>query len=128
MSPDKQIIIMDKDKELVNAMTERLKMLSIEALGITNSASFFQVISKANPSLIILSDNLQNPSWSELMGRIKHSSFNTKIPFFLLYSEKTPALEQQSKIYSIKKMFHKPFRFIDFLLSLKEEFKEGSVS
>ena len=117
------IIIIDQDKDFALALSQRLKVCGFITAGITHSSAFFQLAPKMNPSLILISDNLQNPSWSEFLARIKHSSLDGIGPFLLLYTDRSPGIRQQARLYGINKLIQKPLRFIELLYLIKDELK-----
>ena len=62
MSNKTQIIIIDEDKDFVDAISERLKACGFLSAGITNGAQLFQLLSKFKPDLLIFSSKLKNPT------------------------------------------------------------------
>ena len=124
--PD-QIIIIDQDRDFAEALSQRLKVCGFITAGISHSSAFFQLATKMNPALILISDNLQNPTWSELLGRVKHSSLDKLAPFVLIYTDRSPAIRQQARLYGINKMIQKPLRFIELLYLIKDELKGKKI-
>ena len=116
MSSKTKLVIIDDDKDFVDAIVERLKFFDFLAAGITNGTQFFQLISKFKPDIIIISSNLQNPEWPQLLNRIKSSSIlEENTPIIILCPEISTGFAQQSKVHRIKKIVKKPVMFQEFL-------------
>ena len=117
----KKILIGDKDKSFIEALTERLKSYDFIVAGITSGAQFFQISSQFKMDAVILSSNLQSPSWVDILERFKSSSmYKENMPIMLLSREKSPGLENQAKLHGIQKIIYKPL-CINELIELLEK-------
>ena len=116
MSPKSHILIVDSDKNFTDALVERLKTCEYLTAGITSGAQLFQIVNQFKPNMIIVSTDLQNPTWTDLLDRIKHSSlFKDKPTTLLLCRDMTPGLESQAKLHDITKILLKPVRFNELI-------------
>lgn len=115
-------MIIDKDKSFADALAERLKACDFLTAGITSGAQFFQISSQFQPNIIILSTDLQNPTWAELIERSKQSSlFKEGMIFILITREASPGLENQAKLHEIKKIIVKPVNFKDLVETIDKK-------
>jgi FixJ family two-component response regulator len=114
------VLILDKDKGFADALAERLKACGYTAAGLTSGAQFFQLSSQMKPGILLLSGEIQNPTWSELLERMKHSSLKPEsMNIVLVVKEAVPALEAQARRHSIKKIIHKPLYFNELLKDIE---------
>jgi FixJ family two-component response regulator len=121
MDRKKQLLILDKDKDFVDALSERLKSCDQVAAGIVNGAQFFAIAAKFRPDMLIISNDIQSPSWTEVLDRIKHSSmFQNKLAVAVLTTESSAGLEQQARIYGVLRIIQKPLVFKEFLKMIED--------
>jgi len=120
-SLNNSILILDQDKSFVTALSQRLKICGYVTIGITHGAQFFPVTTKFKPRFIILSDNLKNPKWDELIVRIRGSNTIKSAIFLLFCRELSVPIKKRAQLFQITQLIPKPFKFSDFLEKLKSE-------
>ncbi len=113
----KKILFVDDDKDLVKAMTIRLKASGYDVVTATDAISAVSKAQKEKPDLIILDIGLPAGSGFDVMERLKKLP-GKKIPVIILTAREPVVHKAMAFIEGAEDFFQKPVDNEDLLRSI----------
>lgn len=124
----KKILIVDDDKELLQALSIRLKASGYTTVFATDANSAIMITRKEKPDLILLDIGLPGGDGFMIMERLRDITLLSSIPIIVL-TAKDPSITMEKALKAgAKAFFHKPPDNTDFLNAIRKALHESGSS
>lgn len=117
--PKAKIVIIHNDVRFIKALQVRLAMVGYVVQGVSQGIQIFKVVASVQPDLILLDDNFDNPTWPDILKRLRQASSTRELKYVLLVRDITPAMQQQAKIHLVSTLIKKPLVLSNFLQTIE---------
>ena len=117
----RRVMIVEDNEDLLQLLSERLKMAGFEVTVATDSATAMGMVHKAQPELIIL--DLLMPAGGGL-GMLKNLKLSVKtklIPIIVLTAAENNELRQQAEAIGVTAYLQKPYDSAELLSIIKRQ-------
>lgn len=121
MSEDQKVVLVaDDDRDLVTALTIRLRASGFKVVGAYDGAETYTQAIKHNPDLIILDIRMPSGGGFYAIDQIKHSLTLRDIPVIFLTAFDDEDMKEQARELGAAGYFRKPFNDEEFMRIIKK--------
>ena len=111
----KLILVADDDKDLVTALTIRLKAAGYGVVGAYDGDEAFKQAQETRPDLIILDVRMPAGGGFDSIDKIKHSLTTRNIPVIFLTAFDDEQMREEARQLGASGFFRKPFDDAEFM-------------
>lgn len=116
----KLILVADDDKDLVTALSVRLRAAGYSVLTAYDGEEAYRVAANNNPDLIILDIRMPAGGGFSSIDRMKHSLTTRNIPVIFLTAFDEEGMREKAREFGALGYFRKPFNDIEFMDAIGE--------
>lgn len=116
----KLILVADDDKDLVTALSIRLKAAGYRVVGAHDGDEAFRQAQETRPNLIILDVRMPAGGGFTSIDRIKHSLVTRSIPVIFLTAFDDEEMREEARRLGAAGFFRKPFDDREFMGALEK--------
>lgn len=109
------ILVADDDKDLVRALSIRLRAAGFDVVGAHDGEEAFKVAQENKPDLIILDVRMPAGGGFSSIDRLKHSLATRNIPVIFLTAFDDEEMMEQARSLGCAGFFRKPFDDAEFM-------------
>lgn len=114
------ILVADDDKDLVTALSIRLRTAGFDVVGAHDGEEAFKVAQEKKPDLIILDVRMPAGGGFSSIDRLKHSLATRNIPVIFLTAFDDDEMMEQARSLGCTGFFRKPFDDAEFMEAIKK--------
>ena len=111
----KVILVADDDRDLVTALSIRLRALGNQVVEAYDGEEAFQVAQESKPDLVILDVRMPAGGGFAAIDRIKHSLSTRNVPVIFLTAFDDEEMREQARKLGAAGFFRKPFDDDEFM-------------
>ena len=111
----KLILVADDDKDLVTALSIRLRAAGYSVVGAYDGDEAYRVAQESRPDLIILDVRMPAGGGFDSIDKIKHSIATRGIPVIFLTAFDDEEMKQEAREQGAVGFFRKPFDDAEFM-------------
>lgn len=116
----KLILVADDDRDLVMALSIRLRAAGYRVVGAHDGEEAFKVAQENKPDLIILDVRMPAGGGFSSIDKMKHSLTTRNIPVIFLTAFDDEEMRAEAKKLGCAAFFRKPFRDADFMEAIEK--------
>ena len=116
----KLILVADDDKDLVTALSIRLRAAGYGVVGASNGEEAYSVAQENKPDLIILDVRMPAGGGFSSIDRLKHSLNTRNIPVLCLTAFDDEEMREEARRLGAAGFFRKPFDDAEFMGSIAD--------
>jgi DNA-binding response OmpR family regulator len=121
---EKLILIADDDRDLVTALSIRLRSAGYEVVGAYDGEETFRVAQERKPDLIILDIRMPAGGGFSSIDKLKHSLGTMKTPVIFLTAFDDDEVRDQALSLGCVGYFRKPFNETEFMEAIRKALGE----
>lgn len=115
----KTILVADDDKDLVMALSIRLKAAGYDVISAHDGEEAYELASKNKPDLIILDVRMPAGGGFSSIDRMKHSLTTRNIPVIFLTAFDDEEMREEGRNLGAAGFFRKPFDDAEFMAAIE---------
>ncbi len=115
----KTILVADDDKDLVMALSIRLKAAGYDVISAHDGEEAYELASKNKPDLIILDVRMPAGGGFSSIDRMKHSLTTRNIPVIFLTAFDDEEMREEGRNLGAAGFFRKPFDDSEFMAAIE---------
>ena len=115
----KLILVADDDRDLVIALSIRLRAAGYEVIGAHDGDEAFEVAHEQKPDLVIMDIRMPAGGGFDSTDRLKHSLSTRNIPVIFLTAFDDEDMREQARSLGCAGYFRKPFDDAEFMESIR---------
>lgn len=124
----KTILVADDDKDLVMALSIRLKAAGYAVISAHDGEEAYELASKNKPDLIILDVRMPAGGGFSSIDRMKHSLTTRNIPVIFLTAFDDEEMREEGRNLGAAGFFRKPFDDSEFMAAIEGVLETASPS
>jgi CheY-like chemotaxis protein len=117
---EKLILVADDDKDLVTALSIRLRATGYEVIGAHDGDQAYEMAQEHKPDLVIMDIRMPAGGGFDSTDRLKHSLSTRSIPVIFLTAFDDEDMREQARTLGCAGYFRKPFNDAEFMQIIKE--------
>lgn len=117
---EKMILVADDDRDLVTALSIRLRAAGYKVVGAHDGDEAYDVAHEQKPDLIIMDIRMPAGGGMNSTDRLKHSLSTKNIPVIFLTAFDDEEMREQAHFVGCAGYFRKPFDDEEFMESIKK--------
>ncbi|MBU1670344.1 MAG: response regulator [Actinobacteria bacterium] len=121
------ILVADDDKDLVLALSIRLKAAGYKVIGAHDGEEAFKFAAENKPDLIILDVRMPSGGGFSSIDRMKHSLTTRNIPVIFLTAFDDEEMRDEARKLGAAGFFRKPFNDMEFMEAIDRVLKGGTT-
>ncbi|MFH1150902.1 MAG: response regulator [Actinomycetota bacterium] len=121
------ILVADDDKDLVLALSIRLKAAGYKVIGAHDGEEAFNYAAENKPDLIILDVRMPSGGGFSSIDRMKHSLTTRNIPVIFLTAFDDEEMRDEARKLGAAGFFRKPFNDMEFMEAIDRVLKGGTT-
>lgn len=119
VSDIKLILVADDDKDLVTALSIRLKAAGYAVAGAYDGAEALRLANENKPDLIILDIRMPAGGGFSTIDKMKHSLTTRQVPVVFLTAFDDEEMRTQARNLGAAGYFRKPFNDVEFMETIE---------
>lgn len=116
----KLILVADDDKDLVTALSIRLRAAGYEVINAYDGEGAYELANQRKPDLVILDVRMPAGGGFSSLDKMKHSLNTRNIPVVFLTAFDDEEMRAEAKSLGARGFFRKPFNDSDFMSAIIE--------
>jgi CheY-like chemotaxis protein len=116
---EKLILVADDDRDLVTALSIRLRAAGYEVIGAHDGDEACEVAQEQKPDLVIMDIRMPAGGGFDSTDRLKHSLSTRNIPVIFLTAFDDEDMREQARSLGCAGYFRKPFDDAEFMESIR---------
>lgn len=124
----KLILVADDDKDLVMALSIRLRAAGYRVLGAHDGEEAYSLATENKPDLIILDIRMPAGGGFSSIDKMKHSLSTRDIPVIFLTAFDDESMHDEAHRLGAAGYFRKPFNDAEFMAAIREILAGGSLA
>jgi DNA-binding response OmpR family regulator len=124
----KTILVADDDKDLVMALSIRLRAAGYNVISAHDGEEAYELASKNKPDLIILDVRMPAGGGFSSIDRMKHSLTTRNIPVIFLTAFDDEEMREEGRRLGAAGFFRKPFDDSEFMAAIEGVLEKPSAS
>lgn len=117
---EKLILVADDDRDLVTALSIRLRAAGYEVVGAYDGVEVYEVAHERKPDLVIMDIRMPAGGGFDSTDRLKHSLSTRSIPVIFLTAFDDEDMREQAQSLGCAGYFRKPFDDVEFMDSISK--------
>lgn len=117
---EKLILVADDDRDLVTALSIRLRATGYEVIGAHDGDEAYEMAQEQKPDLIIMDIRMPAGGGLDSTDRLKHSLSTRNIPVIFLTAFDDEDMKEQARTMGYAGYFRKPFDDAEFMESIRK--------
>lgn len=117
---EKLILVADDDRDLVTALSIRLRAAGYKVVGAYDGDEAYDVAHEQKPDLVIMDIRMPAGGGLNSTDRLKHSLSTKNIPVIFLTAFDDEEMREQARSLGCAGYFRKPFDDEEFMESIKK--------
>ncbi|MDD5448103.1 MAG: response regulator [Actinomycetota bacterium] len=113
------ILVADDDRDLVFALSLRLRSMGYRVIEATDGEDAFQKTKEYKPDLVILDVRMPSGGGFSSLERMKHSLYTRTIPVIFLTAFEDEEMREEARLMGAKGFFRKPFDDEEFMSAIE---------
>ena len=116
----KMILVADDDKDLVLALSIRLRAAGYQVVQAHDGEEAFKLAAERKPDLIILDVRMPAGGGFSAIEKMKHSLSTRNIPVIFLTAFDDEDMREEARKLGCAAYFRKPFNDVEFMVAIKQ--------